>query len=206
MVAFCAIYIIQSINQSTSDYLSDWSLFRLATLQERVAELERQAVIRQTIGAEDSMSVVDAMARQISRGIRLIINRKHTRLPPPLPTGIIEGPDPFGATMPSTSYQDPFEIPQGAHFDGLFSDISIPTLPEWSLESLLPEMTFLWDTNHLQDPVDMQMFDFSQSVSLNHQANWISLNVDLSGLAHKQNINVNSKARCVISCHSFVQD
>ena len=81
MVAFCAICTIQSINHSISSHLSDWSLFRLATLQELAAEMESQAAARHQVEVEDSMSVVDAMARQISRGIHLVINWKQTRQP-----------------------------------------------------------------------------------------------------------------------------
>lgn len=43
MVAFCAIYTIQSINHSASPYLSDLSLLRLATVHELIGELEAQA-------------------------------------------------------------------------------------------------------------------------------------------------------------------
>ncbi|WRT65953.1 uncharacterized protein IL334_002904 [Kwoniella shivajii] len=76
MVAFCAIYTLQSINRSDPVILSDWSLFRLATLQELVSELEKQAAVRHHIDSANSTSVVDAMARQLSRGIRMVMSRK----------------------------------------------------------------------------------------------------------------------------------
>jgi hypothetical protein len=70
MVAFCAIYTVQSIK-----YPSDWSLFRLATLQELVAELNKQAAVRHPGYAEDRLTVVDAMSRQISRAIKHVLCR-----------------------------------------------------------------------------------------------------------------------------------
>ncbi|WWD22586.1 hypothetical protein CI109_107079 [Kwoniella shandongensis] len=79
MVAFCAMYIIQTIiNQSTTE-LSDWSLFRLAIIQELVCELEKQAANRHQIDAPESMSVVGAMARQLSRRIKSVFNKKRRR-------------------------------------------------------------------------------------------------------------------------------
>ena len=165
MVAFCAIYTIQSINLSTSAHLSDWSLFRLATLQELVAELESQASARHPIEHLNSMSVVDAMARQISRGIRLILNKKHTRrsptstshpttLPPPgisLATGYVD------ELLPSTS-----QIPR---FDDIIGgDGDVASGPEWNLESLLPEMSYLWDANPMLDQAGGLQYDFPQPV------------------------------------------
>ncbi|WWC88152.1 uncharacterized protein L201_003057 [Kwoniella dendrophila CBS 6074] len=76
MVAFCAIYTLQSINRSDPVHLSDWSLFRLATIQELIGELEQQASVRHHTDKENSMSVVDAMSRQLSRGIKLILTKK----------------------------------------------------------------------------------------------------------------------------------
>ena len=65
MVAFCAIFTLQSL-----DHASEWNMFRLATLYELVVELEKQSAQRHSQGGEERLSVVDAMARQLSRGIR----------------------------------------------------------------------------------------------------------------------------------------
>ncbi|OCF41834.1 transcription factor [Kwoniella heveanensis CBS 569] len=139
MVAFCAIYTIQTINHSSSTLqssppsssstgthdqphsqpqsqaqsavnhkhvhnpsdpptLSEWSLFRLSVLQELVAELESQSAARHRVdhfsGGEgggagmafSSMNVVDAMARQLSRGIKLVLNKHFPAPTPPTPT------------------------------------------------------------------------------------------------------------------------
>jgi hypothetical protein len=79
MVAFCAMCTIQSIHQSPYD--SDWALFRIATLQELVAELERQAGQRHPCRDPDGRTVVDAMAKQIDRAIRMVLNRPRRHVP-----------------------------------------------------------------------------------------------------------------------------
>ena len=73
MVAFCAMCTIQSIHHSPYD--SDWSLFRIATLQELVAELEKQAAQRHPCRDKGSRSVVDAMAKQLDRAISRVLAR-----------------------------------------------------------------------------------------------------------------------------------
>lgn len=77
MVAFSALFVVRAIGSTSSDVLSEWSLFRLATLLELVHELERQALARYQADASE-MSVVHAMARQLSREIRLLLRRKST--------------------------------------------------------------------------------------------------------------------------------
>jgi hypothetical protein len=81
MVTFSALFVVQAIDSEPSEYLSDWSLFRLATLRELVDELRKQAEARHT-AEEGRMSVVDAMARQLTRGIRHLLSRKKTSSPP----------------------------------------------------------------------------------------------------------------------------
>jgi hypothetical protein len=73
MVTYCALCIVQSIGNSSSGGLSDWSLLRLATLQELVSLLEAQAAGRHQVPTSTGTNVVDAMARRLSRGIRLVL-------------------------------------------------------------------------------------------------------------------------------------
>lgn len=85
MVTFSALFVIQAIDSEPTEVLSDWSLFRLATLRELVDQLKIQANLRHSTEAA-KMSVVDAMARQLSRAIKHLLGRKRTTQPPsPLP-------------------------------------------------------------------------------------------------------------------------
>ena len=80
-MAFCAIYIVQSIKQTPSSHLSDWSVFRLAALQELVHELEKQGEARHRLDAPETRNVIEAMAKQIAGGIRLILSKKTASTP-----------------------------------------------------------------------------------------------------------------------------
>jgi hypothetical protein len=73
MVTYCALCIVQSIDSSPANALSDWSLLRLATLQELVSLLEAQAAGRHEVPTSTGTNVVDAMARRLSREIRLVL-------------------------------------------------------------------------------------------------------------------------------------
>ena len=73
MVAFCAIYIIQSISRTSATFLFDWDLYRVALLQELVAELESQAKARHQLHPSESMIVVEAMARRLSGALAVVI-------------------------------------------------------------------------------------------------------------------------------------
>ncbi|WVQ79664.1 hypothetical protein IAT38_001764 [Cryptococcus sp. DSM 104549] len=156
MVAFCAIYTIQSINHLASEYLSDWSLFQLATLQELILELEAQAAERHPTDSPRSMSVVDAMAKQLSRGIRILLSKKRTGQPPQSVTSEMNLPpllDHEGAQA-----QDLLATPQLLQFDELsqfmFSNggtngfgngtggLPMGFMPEWNLDGMLPDMGF----------------------------------------------------------------
>lgn len=97
MVGFAAHYIIQSIKQSPSTRLSDWSVFRLATLLELVAELEKQANGRHQLVDSDTMSVVDAMAKQVSSGIHMVLAKKTSASTP-----LVNGSNLDTASMMST--------------------------------------------------------------------------------------------------------
>ncbi|WVQ97772.1 hypothetical protein IAU59_004886 [Kwoniella sp. CBS 9459] len=78
---------VSGLNNNPSDpsTLSEWSLFRLSVLQELVAELKSQSAARHQVdqfssvgagaGMGVSMNVVDAMARQLARGIKLVLNK-----------------------------------------------------------------------------------------------------------------------------------
>lgn len=97
MVGFAAHYIIQSIKQSPSIRLSDWSVFRLATLLELVAELEKQANGRHQLVNGDTMSVVNAMAKQVSSGIHMVLAKKTSASTP-----LVQGSNLDTASMIST--------------------------------------------------------------------------------------------------------
>ncbi|KAK8845637.1 hypothetical protein IAR55_006353 [Kwoniella newhampshirensis] len=165
MVAFCAIYIIQSINLACVD-LSDWSLFRLAVIQELVVELEKQAANRHQVDAPDSMSAVGAVAQQLSRGIRLILIKKRNRTKAVdhsamatergLTDNGIEGDTTIlGEREPSSLLGD-LLIPQYDELSQFMSsNNAMPFVPEWNLQNALPEMNFPWDTN--PEP-DLRMF------------------------------------------------
>lgn len=88
MVAFCAIYVVQSIKQIPSSHLCDWSVFRLAALQELVHELETQGVARHRLDTPETMNVNEAMAKQIASGIRLILSKKTASTPAILPVNL----------------------------------------------------------------------------------------------------------------------
>nr|XP_018264996.1 uncharacterized protein I303_03178 [Kwoniella dejecticola CBS 10117]OBR87154.1 hypothetical protein I303_03178 [Kwoniella dejecticola CBS 10117] len=201
MVAFCAIYTLQSINRSDAIYLSDWSVFRLATIQELISELEIQARVRHDVDTENSMSVVDAMARQLSRGVNLILIKKqvgqglrsipsveasnnscvydygeplyptqsanvfalesnhdnpvdaqsHEQLAPQPQAHVSQNqlvPHPQETLQQQHSQQQAFPMQETGMDDLtqlLFSNNAIPFIPEWNLESLLPDATFNWD-------------------------------------------------------------
>ncbi|KAH8079615.1 putative transcription factor [Filobasidium floriforme] len=78
MVTYCALCIVQSIGSSPANALSDWSLLRLATLQELVSLLEAQAAGRHQVPTSIGTNVVDAMARRLSREISLVLAKTHT--------------------------------------------------------------------------------------------------------------------------------
>jgi hypothetical protein len=73
MVTYCALCIVQSIGSSPANALSDWSLLRLATLQELVSLLEAQAAGRHQVPTSTGTNVVDAMAQRLSRELRLVL-------------------------------------------------------------------------------------------------------------------------------------
>lgn len=137
MVAFCAIYTMQTINFTDQTYLSDWSLFRLATLQELASQLEKQAADRHHVQTSNSTSVVDAMARQLSRGIRVVLCKKR----------VAQSSEVQGLAQFASPLSHPHQHDQLNH---LFSSNN-PFMSEWNLESLRPDMLFSWDVNPDQD-------------------------------------------------------
>ncbi|ORY25458.1 putative transcription factor [Naematelia encephala] len=163
MVAFCAIYVIQSINHSFSAGLSDWSLFRLATLQELVGELESQAKARHELDTPSSMSVVAAMARQLSRGIRRVLEAKRTDQPTALettePHATVLDQITGSRTSEAIAETQPSSLDDLGDF--MFPNDSMPFMPEWNLENVLPDMTFPWETNHGLDFAGLPVFTFN---------------------------------------------
>jgi len=130
MVAFCAIYIIQSINRVHSP-LSDWDIFRLATLQELVAELESQAKARHPPTSDSSMSVVDAMAKQLSSGIRMVLSRRSL----PMIGGGEDDNMLFVHHQLDNVGMEPFMFN---------ANNAMPFIPVWDVGSLLPDLGLPW--------------------------------------------------------------
>lgn len=58
MVTYCALCIVQSIGSSPANALSDWSLLRLATLQELVSLLEAQVAGRHEVPTSTGTNVL----------------------------------------------------------------------------------------------------------------------------------------------------
>jgi hypothetical protein len=145
MVAFCAIYTVQSILRSTSLFLSDWTLFRLATLQELVYELEKQAETRYPPLRVDDMNAPDAMARQISRGVQVVLQKKKARHV--LASGRT-GTSQLPITTDTGAFDNPFndslvglQIPQFDDLSNFFSNTdsmaNLSTTMDWEFERLL---------------------------------------------------------------------
>lgn len=145
MVAFCAIYIIQSINRPTSQPLSDWDLFRIATLQELVSDLEKQAEARHPPISQDSMTVVDAMAKQLQSGLRVILSRRS--LPPTNESLVTDANNSVGVNI------EDFFNPQSSDMAPFMFDANnaMPFIPEWDVGSLLPDLGLPWGTGDGHD-------------------------------------------------------
>lgn len=151
MVAFCAVYLIHSMDRACNVSLSDWSLFRLATLQELVCELETQAAARHQVSLPNSMSVVHAMARQISRAIRSVLQRHRQRAHEPLSSTFIDNStailqDPFvdGVTHPDQHLHQQTINQQVDDF--AWPSNLVPFLPDWNLENLFSTPVLPWET------------------------------------------------------------
>jgi len=130
MVAFCAIYIIQSINRVNSP-VSDWDIFRIATLQELVSDLESQAKARHRPTSDSGMSVVDAMARQLSSGMRMVLGRRSL----PIIGGGEDENVLFDRHQLGNVGMEPFMFN---------TNNAMPFIPEWDVGSLLPDLGLPW--------------------------------------------------------------
>lgn len=130
MVAFCAIYIIQSINRINSS-LSDWDIFRIATLQELVADLDSQAKARHPPTSDSSMSVVDAMAKQLSSGIRMVLSRRSLPM--------------IGGGEDDNMLFDHHQLDNVGMEPFMFNaNNAMPFIPVWDVGSLLPDLGLPW--------------------------------------------------------------
>jgi hypothetical protein len=129
MVAFCAIYIIQSINRINSP-LSDWDIFRVATLQELVADLESQAKARHPPTSGSSMTVVDAMAKQLSSGIRMVLNKRNIPV--------------VGGQNDDLLFEQHQFVDVGVEPFMFNTNNAMPFIPEWDAGSLLPDLGLPW--------------------------------------------------------------
>ena len=185
MVAFCAIYTIQSINHSASPYLSDLSLLRLATVHELIGELEAQADARHAVDSPGYFSVVDAMARQLSRNMRLLLSKKEIYHAPHSETSVTHSStyNPhtnFIHTHPHLHHlQDPHhytnnqlpqfdEVPQ---FMFTADDGGLPFMGDWGLEGLLPDMDFGIDTGYSGSESGGTSHEMTQGVNMQHMLN-----------------------------------
>ncbi|AFR95234.2 transcription factor [Cryptococcus neoformans C23] len=185
MVAFCAIYTIQSINHSASPYLSDLSLLRLATVHELIGELEAQADARHAVDIPGYFSVVDAMARQLSRNMRLLLSKKEIYHAPHSETSVTHSStyNPhtnFIHTHPHLHHlQDPHhytnnqlpqfdEVPQ---FMFTADDGGLPFMGDWGLEGMLPDMDFGIDTGYSGSDPGGTSHEMTQGVNMQHMLN-----------------------------------
>jgi hypothetical protein len=168
MVAFCAIYIIQSINRPSDVPLSDWDLFRLATLFELTGELELQAAARHPPQSPADMNVVDAMARQIRRGLDLVMQSRQVRFVDPSDfwqnaaeeAGLVSHDIPLFA---ENTYNPTRAPPPAPDMDVTQSDFAptdafmssgnnaMPFIANWDLQSLLPDMGMPWHDASTQE-------------------------------------------------------
>ena len=152
MVAYCALFIVHAIESSASELLTDWSLFRLAILLELIAELERQAAVRHHSNSA-SMTVVDAMAQQLARNIRILLKKKSTR--------------PQSATVSSVSprYTSSREM---RYYDNpgdfTFGNTDMPFGLDWDIENTLTTTAVASDFNSRQTPGSVP-FDWNWAFS-----------------------------------------
>lgn len=154
MVAFCAIYITQSIGRLSLEplVLSDWDLFRIATLQELIGELESQAEARHQLSAPDSMSVVHAMARQLSRGLNVLLAAQafSRSAGQQIAFGLDADVRPDAQSAPDLDQgiQHCFNMPISQPDAFVFSnDNAMPFISDWNIDSALPDFGFPWDTS-----------------------------------------------------------
>nr|KIR44715.1 transcription factor [Cryptococcus bacillisporus CA1280] len=185
MVAFCAIYTIQSINHSASPYLSDLSLLRLATVHELIAELEAQAEARHVVDIPGYFSVVDAMARQLSRNMRLLLSKKE----------IYQAPHPETSETHSSTYDlhansththsRPHHLQDDHHYtDNQFpqfdefaqfmfttDDGGLPFMGDWGLEGMLPDMDFGTEAGYSESEFGGASHEMTQGVNMQHMLN-----------------------------------
>ncbi|CAD6588347.1 MAG: hypothetical protein CYPHOPRED_004341 [Cyphobasidiales sp. Tagirdzhanova-0007] len=152
MVAYCALFIVHAIESSASELLTDWSLPRLAILLELIAELERQAAVRHHTESA-SMTVVDAMAQQLSRSIRVLLKKKSTR--PQSATVSLVSPRYTGSSeMPY--YDDPGDF--------TFGNTNMPFGLDWDVENTSTGAAVAFDFNSRQTPGSVP-FDWNWAFS-----------------------------------------
>lgn len=160
MVAFAAMYTIQSISRATSLPMdSTYFQFRLDTLQVLVAELERQAAERHPVDNRDSLNSVDAMAKQVARGIRVMLKRMPGWPPGRFPERLPERPP--EREIANAEVNAPGESRPLDELTGLGQ---LP--PDQALSAMdMLENDFVWDTINIPDLPGLPIFDFDQCVA-----------------------------------------
>ena len=129
MVAFCATFIIQSINQSTSIALSDWALYRIATLQELIKDFEAQSAALHPPENPDWANSVEVVARHLSQCLRLLLCKKHRLPQPDLAIG-----------MDSVANNAPLDL------DELMASFAqAPFVADWTFDQVMGDAGFTWD-------------------------------------------------------------
>ncbi|WVO25131.1 uncharacterized protein IAS62_006520 [Cryptococcus decagattii] len=185
MVAFCAIYTIQSINHSASPYLSDLSLLRLATVHELIAELEAQAEARHVVDIPGYFSVVDAMARQLSRNMRLLLSKKEIYQAPHSETSETHYSTYDLHANSTHTHSRPHHLQDDHHYiDDQFpqfdefaqfmfttDDGGLPFMGDWGLRGMLPDMDFGTDAGYSESEYGGASHEMTQGVNMQHMLN-----------------------------------
>lgn len=185
MVAFCAIYTIQSIYHSASPYLSDLSLLRLATVHELIAELEAQAEARHVVDIPGYFSVVDAMARQLSRNMRMLLSKKEIYQAPHSETSETHSSTYDLHANSTHTHSRPHHLQDDHHYtDDQFpqfdefaqfmfttDDGGLPFMGDWGLEGMLPDMDFGTEAGYSESEFGGASHEMTQGVNMQHMLN-----------------------------------
>ena len=151
MVTFCAIYILQAIARSSdSSRLSDWDLYRLAVIQELVAQLQSQADARYQSLDPTQLLAADAMARQLSLRMRQLLSSKSASEPTSIqyqPAKLDSASE--AATNRGKGLVNDFSpnmsdtlAPAPSRQTFSIQDEALPFISDWDLDSLFKDFTY----------------------------------------------------------------
>jgi hypothetical protein len=140
MVVYSALFVVQAMESTHSEYLSDWNIFRLSILLELVTDLQKQARDRHACDLSN-MSSPDAMSRQLSRAIRLLLRHKSTGSPPKQ----TNEPLPFASTaFPQVTPTS--DVPVFEDFAGFtFGNTALSFETDFSIDNFLSSSSFHMD-------------------------------------------------------------